>query len=482
MNRKVFAVATILSMALAAGTAAHAQWPSDPAENLALSDRPDEQTVPKIAATSDGGAYVGWYDHASGNYDLYLQHLNPQGVELFGDNGMVVSDNRQATSIMEWHLIADSGDNAVLTFADIRDKRNPSVYAYRIAPDGTMLWGPDGIRISMAKPNELCAGMRVAEASDGDFVFVWTQWAVGRSGSLRMQRLSPDGDLRFEEGGLTIVREKGEAPAFPDIVAADDGSVIVSWLTDNLLESDSKFLSAQKFGPDGGKVWNRPVSVFDACSMPVAYKPDIMADGVGGAFLYWHYTPWMVYNAAIQHLDADGQELFPHNGVTVATDPGIYHYYPTLAYDDLTGVTIVIFREYDSVNGLYGLSGQRFSQDGQRMWGDGGKVFVPLAPVDLSPPLALAVEDGASFFWMDRYSGSWDDIRVLGMRIDDLGNILWDGHPVMVSTHPSAKGDLQLAGDPFGNAMLVWDDRRNEELTDKDIYGQNVKLDGTLGN
>ena len=482
MKKQLCTITTILLMMLAAVTVAQAQWSSDPAENLALADRTDEQAVPKIAATSAGGAYVSWYDHASGNYDVYLQRLSPLGFEEWGHNGLLISDNKQDTMVMEYHLIADSGDNAVLTFADIRDKRTPSVYAYRVGPDGTMLWGEDGIRLSMAKPNELCAGMRVTEASDGDFVFVWTQWAVGRSGSLRMQRLSPDGVVRFAEGGLAIVKEKGEAPAFPDLVAADDGSVIVSWLTDNLINSDCKYLSAQKFDANGGKVWNRSVSVFDAYSMPVAYKPDILADGAGGTFLFWHYSTWLVYNAAIQHLDANGQELFPHNGTNVATDPGIYHYYPTLTYDALTGRTLVFFREYDSTKGMYGIYGQRFSQDGERMWGDGGKVFAPLAPVELYPPLSASTEDGATVFWMDRYSGDWNDIRILGMRVDDLGNILWDGEPVLVSTHPSAKGDLQLAGDSFGNAMLVWNDKRNDELTDKDIYGQNVNIDGALGN
>ena len=385
MKAQLRLFAPILLMALVAATAAQAQWPADPTENLALADRPDEQSVPHVVATSDGGGYVGWYDHASGQYDFYLQRLDPLGFEVWGHNGMLVSDHPQSTGVSDWHMIADSGDNAVLTFTDTRFKAYPTAHAYRIAPDGTMLWGPDGIRLSMTKPKEFCFAMRIAEASDGDFVFVWTQWTVGRAGSLMMQRVSPDGVARFEEGGITIVRESGKAPAFPDIVAAEDGSVIVSWLADNLLDTDVKFLLAQKFGADGGALWDLPVSVFDAYSLPVAYKPDILADGAGGAFLCWNYTPWMVYNAAIQHLDADGNELFPHNGVTVATDPDIYHYYPTLTHDVLSGEILVFFREYDSINGLNGIYGQRFSPDGERLWGDGGKVFVPLAAVDLSP-------------------------------------------------------------------------------------------------
>jgi hypothetical protein len=474
--------ATVLLLMLAAATAAQAQWPSDPAENLAIADRPDEQAVPHIVATSDGGAYVGWYDHCSGNYDVYLTKLDPLGFEEWGDNGLLISDHKQDTWVMDWHLIADSGDNAVLTFADIRDGKGYSLNAYRVDPDGTMLWGEDGILLATSKRNELIAGARVAEASDGDFVVIWTQWTTGRTGKLQMQRISPEGVVRFAFGGLTLVREPGAAPAFPDVVAAEDGSVIISWVADNLLESDSKFLLAQKFGADGGKLWPKPVSVFDACSLPVAYMPTLQSDGAGGALLAWHYTPWLIYNAAVQHLDASGQELFPHNGVNVATNPDLYHYYPAMSYDAATGAIYIFFREYDSVHGEYGLYGQLFSPSGERLWGDDGKVFIPLSSIEVSSPVSLPAERGAMAFWMDRHTGSWDDIRVLAMRVDDQGNLLWTGAPVLVSIYPSAKGDLQVAGDPYGNAMLVWDDERNEEITEQDLYGQNVNADGTLGN
>jgi len=482
MKAQLRPLALLFLITLVAANAAQAQWPSDPAANLALADNPDEQTVPKIAATSDGGAYVGWYDHSSGNYDVYLQRLNAQGNEAWAHNGILISDHPQESWIMEWHLIADSGGNAVLVFADIRDGRNFSVQAYRISRGGAMLWGQDGITLSDANSNELCAGMRVAEASDGDFVFIWTQWTVGHSGILKMQRVSRHGLVRFEEGGLTVVRENGKAPAFPDLVPAEDGGVIVSWLTDNLLGSSTKFLAAQKFGADGANVWPRPVMVFDAYSLPVAYKPEIQADGAGGAFLVWHYPVWLIYNAAIQHLDADGRELFAHNGVTLSTDPAIDHYYPTLSHDPATGESYVFFREYDSWTGRYGIYGQRFSPDGVRLWGDTGKVLIPLSFVEVSTPLSMPVEGDAMVFWMERKLGSWDDVRVLGMRVDGNGKPMWTDDPLVVSSYKSQKGDLQLAATPAGNALLVWDDHRNAEVTGKDIYGQNVNADGTLGN
>jgi len=481
MRRHLWILTVILVTTLAAATAALAQWSSDPAANLAVADREDAQAVDKIAGTSDGGAYVGWFDHASGNYDVYLQRLDALGFEQWPHNGILVSDHPQGSWIGEWHLIADSADHAVLAFADIRDEGNFSLNAYRVGPGGENAWGPDGIVLATAKDDKSLVGVRVAQASDGDFVFVWTEWTAVGGGKLLMQRVSPEGVVRFADGGTLVSAGKSGAPAYPDIAASNDGSVIVSWLTNNRWDTQRKYLVAQRIGADGSAVWSNPVSVFDECSLPGAYKPDILSDGEGGAFLFWHYTPGLVYNAAIQHLDADGREIFPHNGVTVAVNPDVYHFYPALSFDPLSGETYVFFREYDPAWGLYGLYGQRFSPQGERLWGDDGLPLVALSQDEVSYPLAMPSMGGSLVFWMDRASGSWDEVRVLGMRVESDGSIGWGGSPIFVSTFLSGKSELQAAGAPDGGAVLVWKDGRGGLFTE-DVYGQNVNANGSLGN
>src|SRR5690606_18959096 len=166
-------LAAVFALLLAAH-AAQAQWSTDPQENNAIADRAGEQVVPKIAVTPAGDTYVAWFDHAAGSYDVYLQLLTPAGVEVFPHNGILVSDHAQSTSLVDWDLIADSQGNAVVTFTDTRDGGDLDVFAYRIAPDQTFLWGADGVQLSFESdytPNPV-----VTEASDGDFVFVWAHF------------------------------------------------------------------------------------------------------------------------------------------------------------------------------------------------------------------------------------------------------------------------------------------------------------------
>ena len=224
-RESVFA-ATMLA-ALALGSVAAAQWPDDPAQNLVIVDRPSEQVVPKVAAGAGGGCYVSWFDLSSGNYDVYLQRLDGEGVEQWPHGGILISNHPQLSSLVDWDLIADSGDNAVLVFTDARDGSDLDVFAYKIAPDGSFVWGPDGVTLSSNDDYE--PSPVVTEATDGDLVFVWARLPDSSGGSLMMQRLSPAGQVRFTPGGIPVEAPPGEKPAFVDIVPATGGDVILSW-------------------------------------------------------------------------------------------------------------------------------------------------------------------------------------------------------------------------------------------------------------
>ena len=111
---------------------ANGQWPSNSDSNLVICDRSGEETLPKIVATSDGGCYVSWYDHASGNYDVYMQRLNGSGQIQWAANGLLISNQPQDTWLTDYDLNVDQNDYAVVVFNDIRAGGDWDIYAYRI--------------------------------------------------------------------------------------------------------------------------------------------------------------------------------------------------------------------------------------------------------------------------------------------------------------------------------------------------------------
>ncbi|MCB9516863.1 MAG: hypothetical protein H6693_11775 [Candidatus Latescibacteria bacterium] len=469
-------IALLLALVLVAlPLAAHAQWSDDPLVNLAIADRPSEQVVPKIAATADGGCYVAWFDLASGNYDVYLQHLDAAGNALWAHNGILVSGHSQNSSLVDWDLIADSEGNAVVVFTDARAGSDLDVYAYRVSPAGAMLWGADGLTLSDNTDYE--PSPRVTQAADGDFVFIWARLPDVGDGKLMMQRVAPDGTLRFAAGGIAVAGEAGESPGFCDLVPSGADGVIVCWIRDISSFLSPRHLWAERFDVTGASAWGAPVVVYDLVSLPIAYYPQLLPDAAGGAVLLWHRSLSNLYSSLVQRLDITGTELWAHQGVAVSTSSTHYHISPTFTFDAATGATTVFWDERNTAQSQWGIAGQRFDAAGARLWGDGGRIFLPTDTLYKYALRALPAAGGALLFWIDEPGGFGSD-RIRGVRVDEDGNYLWGPDPIGVATLPSGKSRLPVAGAPDGTALLIWEDDRGGTV---DVYGQNVRPDGTLG-
>lgn len=92
MSRYVRIASVPLLILLIAGSTTRAGWSDDPAQNLAVADRVQDQVQPKVAATSDGGCFISWFDNAASGYDVYLQRLDAKGDELWAHNGILQLD------------------------------------------------------------------------------------------------------------------------------------------------------------------------------------------------------------------------------------------------------------------------------------------------------------------------------------------------------------------------------------------------------
>lgn len=471
LNRSVFCAAFVAGVA----AVAPAQWTDDPMANTPVVVQPGDQDVARFAVAPDGSSWVGWFDFSGGNVDVRVQRLDPAGNPTFAPEGLLVSDNPQNSFVVGWDVNADTGGNCLLAFVDIRNGGDNDVYAYRIAPDGTFLWGPDGVTISDNSDFE--ADPVIAPLASGDTVVVWPRF--DSTPGLYLQTIAPDGTELLAHGGVRIAGDGVEAPAFERIAPTPDGDFIASFVRDTASFFSPRHVHAQKYGPDGTPRWgSSPVVVSDAASVPIAHLPSLVLDADGNAVIAWHDTRDGDFDCYVQRLDASGNPVFAANGVAVSTEPGRQQIGPAVAVEP-GGDVMVAFRNLDGNQNFQGLNVQRIDSDGVRALGEAGVALLPFnnqfngTPLAVSDPAGIAI---LSDLEPDSSMGNFDDTLQL-IRVDASGTLI-DPAPIDVGLTPSQKFRLALRNNPIGGYLIAWDDDRNGN---EDIYAQNVNADGSLG-
>jgi hypothetical protein len=442
-----------LSCLLAAlGAPLAAQWPTSPTTNLAVAATTGEQTLTKVATTSDGGAWLGWFDQRSGSYAVYVQRLDAAGNELLTPGGMLVSGNPQSTSLVDWDLICDSLDFCVLTFTDTRAGGDLDVYAYRIATNGAMLWGANGVTVSNNPDFE--PNPRVCETSNGDFAVVWSKGAT-----LQLQRLDPAGTPQFAGDGLTIPGDAGASPGFVRVCAADSGAVILSWVR-TISFSGNKHVHAQKYDTAGTPLWNggTRLAVFDQASVPIAHEPRLLADGAGGAICAWHFAAGSLFSVRVQHVLANGSEAFVHNGVDVSTSTNS-KFDPAIVWQPSLSAVLVSWNERNLGQTMWGIFAQRIDAGGTLAWGTTGVTLRAIDTVEKFAPVAAPFGTfGITTGVLETTGIQQRQVTLFGL--DDTGTALFAPH--LASSVASDKLRLALATTPSGTSVLAWTDKRTD--------------------
>ena len=442
-----------------------AQWSSDPAANLVLSDRSGEQVQPKIVATDGGGAYVSWFDNSDGGYDVYLQRLDGAGVEQWPHNGILVLD-RGFSSTQDYGLDIDTAGNALLAFRD-DSGTDVQITAARVSPQGDLLWGASGIQLTAT--TDFVAAPKIVGTSDGSSVVAWTQDTTTVAQKL-------DGDGMAQWGGGVVLTAATGGLSLSDLQPSNGGGVVLSFVQSGGGASP-RHLWAQKLDAAGALLWGAGhVQVYDAGtgSLQFGNFPAFVTDGAGGAVFSW-YTSSPSLQVRAQRVDASGTELFAHNGVEGSTDATRNRVSPAVAFDPTSQQTFLFWLEANGAQSQFGVWAQKLDAAGVRQWGDAGLEVVPLGNSQQSFLHVDTVADGARAVWIDSLSFDNDPIR--GIRLDGAGAPVWDPAMVDLATSPSASSRLAGTTSSTGAGLYVWAD----DDTASNILGQNLNADGTLG-
>ncbi|MBU0509147.1 T9SS type A sorting domain-containing protein [bacterium] len=469
-------IVALLSVLVLVGVAV-ADWPDDPNLNLAICNHTGEQMLPKIAATSDGGCYVGWHDNASGNLDLYLQRLDGEGVPQWQENGLCINNRVQDMGLADWDLAVDDEDYCIIATYDLRAGSDWDIYGYRVSPGGQPVWGASGLVISDNANFE--ADPRIAVTTGGNVVFAWPEEMDG-SLVVHLRKVTAMGADVWNPATITLTGTYGVS--VPRVVACENDGVILQYV----VAQDAgmyvpRFIYVQKYDSLGAPQWTAGgVLVSNAGGISAWMKQDLTADGSGGAYSYWYDThDQNRHHVYVQHVNAAGTPLWTANGVQTSLSASELQMAPvTLAQIPGTEDVLLFYQVTNLGQSQNGLGGQMMNATGQRMWGDNGINFRPLGSPQSVGISAVPQEGGAIVVFNEHESVGSNNKRIRAFYVNRDGILEWTDSYRDLSIVASDKVHMSAAVNSMDQAIAVWRDDRSDA---GDIYLQNVNPDGSLG-
>jgi len=458
----------------------YAQWSSNPMANLGVGVANGDQATPKMAAGPDSGCYIAWFDNRSGEYCVYLQRLNSLGEPQFALNGMLVSNHPQMTWLVDWDMTVDADNNAIIVFADMRNAANDlDVFAYKISPEGTFLWGADGICLSPQHNTDFEPAPKVTATASGGAVVAWPK--SGTDYTVCVQKISSTGSLMWGAAGITISSSTGERIEAPDVTTGGGESAIVIWKASSGMPwSPISRMLTQKYSAEGAELWNPGgLLIYDLGHISAWTYPSILSDASGGAFYCWYDSPSLSqFDVRVMHVSSDGALVFPLNGVLASINSvDRLHMYPSLSYFPATNSLFTFWVEENVNQNQYGVYGQRFSPAGDRLWGNGGLEFVSLGANQISFVVTGSAAGEKTYVgYFEATSVVNNGVKVF--RVNPEGTMQW-GPQLLSSPALGNKDDLLMVVNTENRAFLTWSDGRNDLA---DIYAQNINPNSTLGN
>jgi len=454
---KIFTIIFIRLFLLTVFT--YAQWSSDPSTPQLIGTGIQAQVAP----TSDGGIYIAWL--TDGNYHVYIQRMDNTGISQFSDFGLLVSDNDNASWIAVYHLnlAVDGNDNAIISTVDQRTG-TWEVYAWKISPNGSMLWGDNGIAITSSSTSNMSP--RLTIVPDNSVIVTCTH----NDNKILFQNISSDGELLWGDG--IILEDDTKSLISPQSIINTDGDIIFQWIRQSSGWPIYSEIFIQKFNFNGDPIWADPSLIVGPVSFPMGnFSQQLLTAPNGGVFIAWTELSGNAQNAIAESVSDEGTSLWD-GGINLSTNSSNFQMSPMLSIAEGTEELMAIWREANGSQSQHGIFAQRLDSIGNQLWGSTGATVVALNSnydyLDLS-----VVEFGEEIIstYIEQSVNMSGDIYA--HRMDAEGNSVWTDEMVTLTNSGLPKSDM-VVGKGSNCLYITWSENGY-------VYAHCLREDGTLG-
>ncbi len=270
------------------------------------------------------------------------------------------------------------------------------------------------------------------------------------------------------DGGLTICEAPGK-PYLPSSAADGTGGAYFGWV--DYREGPVRHVFVQHVDGSGAPLW--PANGISIGSMPVAHEKIALAgDGQGGVIVIWRdFSADTAGNLYATHLSPTGVFLWGASGVPLSL--GARHEITIAAASDGQGGAFVAWR--DDRDSILTIRAQRLDADGNRLWPADGIVVAPSGTHQSNPRIAADGAGGVLIAWTDVRAGG----NGFAQRLSGAGTVQWTPLGVQLSTSTLGVYVEEIAADGTGGMLASWQDHRSQNLWQQ-AFSQRVYADGSI--
>jgi len=443
-------------------TQAAATWSHDPTENNPVCTAENSQFEPTAAGDAAGGAIIVWADYRGSEYNIYAQRIDAYGDVLWTPDGAVVCGATDTQ--MDPIVVADGEGGAIVAWRDYRGTTS-GIFAQRIDASGNMLWTSDGVAVCDTT-GEVYSPAIISDGAGGAML-VWEVHA-GVNYGIYAQRVDASGTPLWTPHGVAIIDQPtwSETPA---IAPDGGGGAIIVW-------SESRFISAdifaQRLDASGAEMWGPGGKIICDEGFAIGQDdPGIVTDGTGGAIIVWADYRNGDLDIFGQRVDRWGSDQWTSNGVPLC-DEATNQNDCRVVTDGQRGILLVWTDARASSEDVYAQSVDCY---GDRLWAADGVTVCTASGIQAYAEVVADGAGGVVVAWQDQRLGDGD---IYAQRLDSSGSAVWATDGVEISGAFSVQGEVCLADDGAGGAVIAWQDARTPF---EDIYAQRVERNGYLG-
>lgn len=200
-----------------------------------------DQSEPKLAWDA-GAMYVAWIDRRASISNVYAQRLSAAGVLQWGPLGLAAA--KTSDEQKEAQLLANPAGGIFLIWEDARHDKG-DIYAQHLNSEGRQMWSPAGLALMQAEQGQYRP--RAAVESAGGLLCAWED-DRGSGTNIAAQRVDAAGNLLWPAEGVMLTNH-GDKTFAPVILSRDNGRALVVW-TDSRNPNDDIY--AQPLAGTGG--------------------------------------------------------------------------------------------------------------------------------------------------------------------------------------------------------------------------------------